>query len=88
MAPGQYEALSVTYTGVGMDNETMTQEFEPFFTTKPVGKGTGLGRQVYGFVKQSGGHVKIYSKRAKAPPSRSICRARARWGAKSTAQEA
>jgi len=60
---GQYVVISISDTGSGMDAKTMSQAFEPFFTTKPVGRGTGLGlSQVYGFTKQSGGHVRIHSK--------------------------
>jgi len=62
IAPGQYVLVSVTDTGVGMTPEVLSHAFDPFYTTKPLGEGTGLGlSQVFGFVKQSGGHVKLYS---------------------------
>src|ERR1700761_8871012 len=62
VAVGQYVLIAVTDTGSGMSRDIQGKAFDPFFTTKQPGQGTGLGlSQVYGFVKQSGGHVKIYS---------------------------
>lgn len=62
LEPGQYISISVTDTGSGMSPEVISRAFDPFFTTKPIGEGTGLGlSMIYGFARQSGGHVRIQS---------------------------
>lgn len=62
LVPGPYVAVSVSDDGVGVSSSVISRVFEPFYTTKPIGQGTGLGlSMVYGFVKQAGGHVRIYS---------------------------
>jgi PAS domain S-box-containing protein len=71
LPPGQFISLSVTDTGSGMEPEIIERAFDPFFTTKPLGEGTGLGlSMVYGFVRQSGGQVRIYSEVGKGTTMR------------------
>ncbi len=66
LAPGDYVAIGVSDTGTGMSKAVIEKAFDPFFTTKPIGQGTGLGlSMIYGFARQSGGHVRIYSEEGK-----------------------
>ena len=66
VTPGQYISISVSDTGVGMTAEVLERAVDPFFTTKPTGQGTGLGlSMIYGFAKQSNGHLRIYSEPGK-----------------------
>jgi signal transduction histidine kinase len=62
IAPGRYATITLSDTGTGMPKDVLARVFEPFYTTKEVGKGSGLGlSQVYGFARQSGGHISIQS---------------------------
>lgn len=66
LSPGEYVRIAISDTGIGMSPEVLARALDPFFTTKDVGKGTGLGlSQVYGFLKQSGGHLNLYSEQGK-----------------------
>ena len=89
LPPGQYLSLCVTDTGVGMTSDVVARAFDPFFTTKPIGQGTGLGlSMIYGFARQSGGQVRIYSEvgggttmSASTCPATTVRRMKPKYGA-------
>src|SRR5437763_16109903 len=71
LSPGDYICIVVSDTGVGMSAQVAARAFDPFFTTKPIGQGTGLGlSMIYGFARQSDGHVTIASKLGRGTPVR------------------
>ena len=89
VAAGEYVVISVSDTGAGMAADVKARAFDPFFTTKPIGQGTGLGlSMIYGFMKQSGGHVRIYSEPGQGTTVKLYLRRALEGGIETATQEA